>query len=60
MCVCVCVCVCRGGVISNDVSFKYIKSKSGHNTDAWGTPQNTDAGWEKLFPELTKYDLLDK
>ena len=42
------------------MSLTYIKNKSDPRIEPWGTLQNTDAGWEKVFPKLTRNDLLDK
>ena len=37
-----------------------IKNTSCLKIDHWGTSQDADAGWGKLFSKLTKNDLLDK
>ena len=42
------------------MSLTYIKNKSGPRIEPRGTQQDTDAGLEKLFPKLTRNDLLDK
>ena len=45
------------------MSLTYIKNNSGPNDpkiEPWGTPQDTDAGREKLFPQLTGKDLLKR
>ena len=41
------------------MSLTYIKNKSGPKIEPWGTAQDTDAGWEKLFLKLTRKDLLE-
>ena len=43
-----------------DMSLAYVKNMSSPKIDPWDTLQDTDAGWEKLFPKSTKNDLLDK
>ena len=37
-----------------DMSLTYITNKSSPKIDPWDKPQNTDAGYEKLFPKLSK------
>ena len=33
------------------------KNKSGPKIEPWRTPQDTDAGWEKSYPKVTRKDL---
>ena len=42
------------------MSLTDIKNNSGPKIELWGTPQDTDACLEKLFPELTRKDLLER
>ena len=45
------------------MSLTYIKNNSGPNDpkiEPWGTPQDTDVGREKLFPQLSGKDLLKR
>ena len=42
------------------MSLTYIKNKSGPKIQPWDTPQETDAGLGKLFPKLTRKELLEK
>ena len=37
-----------------------IKSKQGSKIEPWGTPQEIDAGWEKLFPENIQKRSVDR
>ena len=37
-----------------------LKTTVAPRIESWGTPQDTDAGWQKLFAKLIKNDLLDK
>ena len=41
------------------MSLTYIKNKSDPKIEPWYTPQDTDAGWEILFPKLTRLNLLE-
>ena len=45
---------------AGDMSFTYIKNESLPRIKPWFTPQDTDAGLEKLFPNSIWKDLLDK
>ena len=42
------------------IHWHILQNKSGPRIDHWGTPQDTDEGWEKLFLKSTRNDLLDK
>ena len=42
------------------MSLTYIKNKGGPKIQPWDTPQETDAGLGKLFPKLTRKELLEK
>ena len=42
------------------MSLTYIKNKSGPKIEPWDTPQETETGLGKLFPKLTRKDLLEK
>ena len=48
----------RSDLTACDMSLTNIKNKSGPRIEPCGTPQDTDAGSEKLFP--ARNDLLDK
>ena len=43
-----------------DISLTCIKNKSGSKIEPWGTPWDTDPGWQKSLPKLTKNDLLER
>ena len=40
-----------------DMSLTYIKNNSGPRIEPWGTLRDTDPGWEKLSPKLSRNNL---
>ena len=50
----------RWNLAACDMSLTYIKNKSGPIIEPWVTPQDIDAGLEKLFSKLTRKDLLER